>query len=213
VTHLAKGNTALSISMTAAASTLATVMLPFNLMFWGQINPTTNTLLTSIDVSGSALLVNLLLVLALPLALGLFIQHQWPALAKPLHKYLKNISVVALIAFIVVAVYRNQGAFSAHFGLIFTVVLVHNALALTLGFLAGKMSGLATADIKATTIEVGMQNSSLAIAIVFTQFNAEAGMALICAFWGTWHIVSGLLIAVVFNRYPKPVLVGCEESR
>ncbi|RKZ99305.1 MAG: bile acid:sodium symporter family protein, partial [Gammaproteobacteria bacterium] len=56
-------------------------------------------------------------------------------------------------------------------------------------------------DIKATTIEVGMQNSSLAIAIVFSQFNGEAGMALISAFWGTWHIVSGLLLAILFRRW------------
>ncbi len=201
VTHLSKGNTALSISMTAAASTLATVMLPVNFVFWSQVNPDTATLITSLEVSGTALFVNLLWVLAIPLTIGLAIKSYFPNVAKPLHKLLKVTSILALIAFIGIAVYRNQNAFLSHFNLIFTIVLLHNAVALLLGFMAGKYARLPVRDIKATTIEVGMQNSSLAIAIVFTQFGGEPGMALICAFWGTWHIVSGLIIAMVFGRW------------
>ena len=83
------------------------------------------------------------------------------------------------------------------------VVLIHHAVAFLLGFLAGKLSHLSTRDVKATTIEVGMQNSSLAIAIVFTQFDGQSGMALISAFWGTWHIVSGLFIALSFRFISK----------
>jgi BASS family bile acid:Na+ symporter len=63
------------------------------------------------------------------------------------------------------------------------------------GYTAASFGKLPVADKKAITLEVGMQNSSLAIAIVFTQFNGEYGMALICAFWGTWHIVSGIAFA------------------
>lgn len=74
-----------------------------------------------------------------------------------------------------------------------------------LGYSVGKFSQLTIRDTKAITIEVGMQNSSLAIAIVFTQFNGEAGMALISAFWGTWHIISGLLIAITFRRISNNV--------
>lgn len=212
ITQLAGGNTALSISMTAAASALATVMLPINFMFWSQLNPVTLELMTTIDVSRSALFINLLLVLALPLMLGLTLRHYWPKLAGVLHQVLKNISIVALFAFIAIAVLRNQQAFMAHFGLIFSIVLGHNLLALLLGFSAGKYAKLSIRDIKATTIEVGMQNSSLAIAIVFSQFNGQPGMALICAFWGTWHIVSGLLLALSFNRWGKSPLTQVYEK-
>jgi len=207
VTHLSNGNTALSMSMTAASSSLATIMLPINFVFWSQVNSVTSSLMTSIDVSGSALFLNLIQVLALPLILGLFIQYRWPYIAKPLHKILKVSSILALIAFIFIAIFKNQQAFLSHFELIFTIVLIHNAIALLLGFLAGKYAKLNIRDIKATTIEVGMQNSSLAIAIVFTQFNGEAGMALICAFWGTWHIASGLVIAFLFNRWDRPTSI------
>jgi BASS family bile acid:Na+ symporter len=203
VTHLSKGNAALSISMTAAASAIAIFMLPLNFVFWSQVNPTTAQMLTSIEVSGLDLFINLFWVLAIPLSLGLFIKHKFSLLGKTLHKWLKISSLLALIAFIFIAIIKNKAAFFSNFQLIFTVVLIHNALAFSLGFLAGKYAKLGTRDIKAITIEVGMQNSSLAIAIVFTQFNGEAGMALISAFWGTWHIISGLIIAVIFRKWPN----------
>jgi len=201
VTQLAKGNTALSIAMTAVASVLAIVMLPANFLFWSQVNPVTATMLNSIEVSAGGLIINLIMVLAIPLASALLIRHRWPALADSLHKLLKVTSLIALLVFIVGSVWRHQEAFLSQFSLMFSVVLLHNAIAFLLGYLAGKSAKLAPRDIKATTIEVGMQNSSFAIAIVFTQFNGEADMALISAFWGTWHIVSGLLIALVLSRW------------
>lgn len=158
VTHLAKGNTALSISMTATSSALATIMLPINFVFWSTLNPTTHALMQSIEVSGEALFFNLLLVLALPLLLGLLIQHFWHAIARTLHTILKVTSIVALFVFVAVAIYRNLDAFKLHFQLMFLVVLCHNALAYLLGFFAGKLVHLSIRDTKATTIEVGMQN-------------------------------------------------------
>lgn len=203
VTHLAHGNTALSISMTAMASAIAIFMLPVNFVFWSAINPETAFMMKSIEVSGIDLFFNLFYVLAIPLVIGLTIKQKLPNFANTLHKTLKVTSILALIAFISVAILRNQTAFMAHFQLIFVIVLAHNALALMLGFSAGKFSQLSIRDTKAITIEVGMQNSSLAIAIVFAQFNGEAGMALISAFWGTWHIISGLLIAISFRHFGK----------
>jgi len=212
VTHLAHGNTALSISMTAMASALAIFMLPLNFVFWSAINPETAAMMKSIQVSGMALFFNLFYVLAIPLLIGLTIKSKLPNLATTLHKILKVTSLLALIAFISIAILKNQTAFMSHFQLIFIIVLVHNALALLLGFGVARTSQLSIRDTKAITIEVGMQDSSLAIAIVFTQFNGEAGMALISAFWGTWHIISGLLIAVTFRAYGKKSRSNKQET-
>ena len=205
ITHLSGGNTALSISMTAVASSVAIFMMPLNFVFWASINPHTAELMQSINVNGMDLFINVFWVLGIPLLIGLLIKSRWDNFAVRLHKLLKTSSLLALIAFILIAVIRNKEAFLSHFQLIFMIVLIHNALALSLGYLAGKLSGLSHRDIKATTIEVGMQNSSLAIAIVFTQFDGEPGMALISAFWGTWHIISGLIIATVFQRWNNKV--------
>ncbi len=197
ITHLSGGNTALSISITAISSTVAVAMLPINFMFWASLNPEANQLLLNINVNGLDILKSLVIVLAVPLALGFLIQKIAPKMALNLHNILKYLSLLALIAFIFIAVFKNLDHFLNNFWMLFAVVLVHNALALSLGYFASSLGRLPVADKKAVTLEVGMQNSSLAIAIVFTQFNGEYGMALISAFWGTWHIVSGLVFSGV----------------
>jgi BASS family bile acid:Na+ symporter len=195
ITHLSGGNTALSISITAISSTLAIFMLPINFVFWASLNPVANELLLNINVSGVDIAKSLLVVLAAPLALGFLMQHFTPNLSKKLHTVLKYVSLFALFMFIFMAVFKNYEHFVAQFWVLFVAVLAHNVLAMGTGYAAASFGKLPVADKKAITLEVGMQNSSLAIAIVFTQFNAEYGMALISAFWGTWHIVSGIAFA------------------
>lgn len=201
ITHLSGGNTALSISITAVSSTVAVVLLPINFVFWSSLNPVANQLLLDVSVNGFDILKSLLLVLALPLILGFTIQQHMLKLAQALHGVLKYLSLIALVAFIFIAVYRNQEHFAEHFTMLFLVVLAHNALALGIGYFSSVAAKLNTADKKAVTLEVGMQNSSLAIAIVFTQFDGQYGMALISAFWGTWHIVSGIAFASASRLY------------
>jgi len=203
ITHLSGGNTALSISITAISSTLAIFMLPINFVFWATMNPVANELLLSINVSGADIAKSLLIVLAAPLALGFLMQHYTPNLSKRLHSVLKYISLLALFMFVFMAVFKNYEHFIAQFWLLFAAVLAHNVLAMGTGYAAASVGKLPSADKKAITLEVGMQNSSLAIAIVFTQFNAEYGMALISAFWGTWHIVSGVAFAGVCRYTDK----------
>jgi len=201
ITHLSGGNTALSISITALSSVLAIGLLPINFMFWASFNDEALTLLKAVDVSGVDILKSLLVVLAAPLALGFLLQKWTPELSKWLHHKLKYLSVVALFLFIIIAIAKHSDHFFAHFWTLMMVVLLHNGLALVIGFGASSIGHLPVADKKAVTLEVGMQNSSLAIAIVFTQFGGEYGMALISAFWGTWHIVSGGLFAVIARRW------------
>ncbi len=197
------GNTALSISITAISSTLAIFMLPINFVFWASMNPVANELLLNINVSGADIAKSLLIVLAAPLALGFLMQHYTPNLSKKLHTILKYVSLFALFMFIFLAVFKNYEHFVAQFWMLFIAVLAHNVLAMGTGYAAASFGKLPVADKKAITLEVGMQNSSLAIAIVFTQFNAEYGMALISAFWGTWHIVSGVAFAGVCRYMDK----------
>lgn len=201
ITFLARGSVALSISMTAVASALAIVLMPLNFAFWAGLNPATHRMLREIDVGAFDLFVSLLVVLAIPLALGQFVLHRWPRLAGLLHRGLKHLSVLALFVFIVAAIAKNWEAFTAHFALLFACVLAHNGAALAIGYLTARGFRLDRPDTRAVTIEVGIQNSSLAIAITFSQFNAEGGMLLISAFWGTWHIVSGLLVAAAFRLH------------
>ena len=196
ITFLARGNVALSISMTALSSLLAIFLLPVNFTFWAGLNPDASALLQAIEVDVASVFEALIIILAVPLLLGQFVRHYWPIAAQTLHHLLKYASVFILFAFIILAVAQNAEAFASQFWLLLAVVFFHNAIALSLGYLSARLGGLPGSDRRAVMIEVGIQNSSLAIAIVFTQLGGEANMALIAAFWGTWHIVSGMVIAV-----------------
>lgn len=92
------------------------------------------------------------------------------------------------------------------------IVVLHNLCALLLGWGSARLSGLADFDRRALTIEVGMQNSGLALGLIFTQFGAQPDMALIAALWGTWHIVSGLLLVALWRRTPPHLHAEKEEQ-
>ena len=71
---------------------------------------------------------------------------------------------------------------------------------LALGWLAARAIRMNTPDTRAVTIEIGMQNSGLGLALILNQFDALGGAALIAAGWGIWHIISGSLLAALWKR-------------
>ena len=83
-------------------------------------------------------------------------------------------------------------------------MLIHNALALNLGYLTGRLFRLNEPDSRAVSIEVGIQNSGLGLVLVFNFFAGLGGMAIIVAWWGIWHIIAGLFAAFVFSRRRLP---------
>ena len=87
---------------------------------------------------------------------------------------------------------------------IVALVIGQKALALGVGALAGLLVGLNRADRRAVTMEVGIQNSGLGLVIAFTFFPELGGVLLVAAFWGVWHLVSGLTLAQVWSRRPLP---------
>jgi BASS family bile acid:Na+ symporter len=79
--------------------------------------------------------------------------------------------------------------------------LLHNALALITGYLTAKITRLNSRDVKTITIETGIQNSGLGLLIIFTFFDGMGPMALITAWWGIWHLISGIVSAIIFRRF------------
>ena len=117
-----------------------------------------------------------------------------------------RVALAVMLGFVAIAFGRNWSAFVEHFHLFFYLVVGHNALALLVGFAAARLTGLNPAQQRAITLEVGIQNAALGLAIIFTFFPQATGMLLIAAFWGTWHLVSGLLLALYWSRQPLPAL-------
>ena len=204
ITYLAKGNCAVSVSMTAVSTAAAIVMTPFNLAFWGSLNPDTAQILKKVSLSPFDVFVNIFIILGIPLILGLFLARTFPFLVDKLRKPFKIFSLVFFIAIVAGALGANWRHFLNYVGLVFFGVLVHNALALNLGYWAGRLVGLSEPDRRAVSIEVGIQNSGLGLVLVFNFFGGLGGMAIITAWWGIWHIIAGLIAAYFFSRRPLP---------
>ena len=111
---------------------------------------------------------------------------------------IKYISFIILIAIIALAFASNYKLFLAHYHYIIALVLVHNALALAIGYYFSRLMKLSKRDTRSITIETGIQNSALGLLIIFSVFNGQGGMALIAAWWGIWHIISGFAISQFF---------------
>ena len=204
ITYLAKGNCAVSVSMTAVSTAAAIFMTPFNLAFWGNLNPHTAQILKKVSLSPFDVFVNIFIILGIPLILGLILSRIFPSLVDRLRKPFKIFSLIFFIGIVAGALGANWRNFINYVGLVFFGVLIHNALALNLGYWAGQLFRLDEQDKRAVSIEVGIQNSGLGLVLVFNFFGGMGGMAIITAWWGIWHIIAGLITAYIFSRKPLP---------
>ena len=209
ITHLARGNTALSVSVTSVSSLLAIITLPLNFALISSLNPETAAFLAgemgTLDVDSAGIVMGLLLMLVLPLLSGMLVGNLFGRFTQLILPLFKRLSMSAFGLFLGIAIYTNWDMLVANVGLIFLLVVAQNAAALLLGWSAASLFGVADGDRRALTIEVGMQNSGLALGLILTQFGAQPDMALIAALWGTWHIVSGLLLVLVWRRHAPHV--------
>jgi BASS family bile acid:Na+ symporter len=200
MTWLARANVAVSVSMTAISSLVAMVMTPFNFALYGWLNPHTRSVLTEIQLDSMNILILVALVLGLPLLVGMMTGKLFPRFAARAEKPMRVITLLVLLLFVGVAFGNNMDVFLATADRIVILVVLQNLLALGMGAFAGGLTGLPRQDRRAITMEVGIQNSGLGLAILFTFFPEASGMILIAAFWGVWHLVSGLLLAWWWSR-------------
>jgi BASS family bile acid:Na+ symporter len=195
ISHLAGANTALSVCLTAIATLVAVVMTPFNLQFWGSLYEPSGKLLQEVALSPLDMVKVVALLLGVPLLLGMWVNHTRPIIAQHLSKLFKVVSLLFFVGLVFLALYNNRSIFMDYVFYVFWIVVLHNLLAFTTGFSVGKLFGLDTNSVRSITIETGIQNSGLGLLLIFTFFDGLGGMALLAAFWGIWHIVSGLLLA------------------
>jgi BASS family bile acid:Na+ symporter len=201
LTYLARGNTALSVSMTAVSSVVAIVMTPLNVSLWGALNPKTQALLHEVSLSPADVLGTIVLILGLPMVAGIGVSRLVPGLADKVRRPVKVFSMIFFLFVFAFALKANWDYFVSYVGVIFFAVVLHNALALSVGYGSAALFGLPRRDRRAVCIEVGIQNSALALVLIFDFFDGLGGMAIIAGLWGIWHIVSGLLLATAFNGF------------
>ena len=191
ITYLAKGDLALSVGMTATSTLLAPLLTP--LLVWLLAG-------TMVEVDTIGMLLSIVYVVIAPIAVGLVFQRYLPKFTKSIVSYLPAFSSV-VIAFVVgIVVSHNADRLLVGGMIVVLVVMLHNLCGLSLGYIIGRLLGLADAKRRAISIEVGMQNSGLASSLATLHFAAYPLATIPGAIFSVWHNISGALVARIYSK-------------
>lgn len=184
MTYLARGDVALSVSMTMTTTILAPIVTP--ILSWWLAG-------AWIDISLQAMMISIIQVVVVPIALGIIINKFFGDFVRKAIKLLPLISVIAIVLIVGGVVSVSAQKIMETGLLIMAVVILHNMLGYALGFAIAKALKMDMAKSKAISIEVGMQNSGLATSLAMMHFGAVA--AIPGAIFSVWHNISGSLAA------------------
>ena len=214
MSSISRAHVELSVSLTAITTALAVLLTPLNFWVWG------NLYLDCADISADVprlviplwdVFKTIFILLGVPLVLGVLTSQFLPRVADFLKKPLQWLSIIFFIAMVLLSFWGNREAFLKCIQYIFIIVFIHNLLALLIGFGVSSIFRLPRMDRRTLTIETGIQNSGLGLVLllgtsIFTNFFGSTpfgGMLVITAWWGVWHIVSGLTVSGIFYLYDR----------
>ncbi|MCF6220447.1 MAG: bile acid:sodium symporter family protein [Robiginitomaculum sp.] len=203
MTLFGRGNTALSVSMTATSSLAAAFITPVSILFWLSLYPPTRALLTTINFDVGAFLLQTLIILAIPILLGMVVAFKAPIFAAKVQKPLAISAVTVMMVMIIIGFYKYRALIPMAAALVVPLVVIHNACALALGYLSGLLTGADVPTRRALTFEVGIQNSALGFVILVTQLDGLGGAVVLTGLWGLWHLVGGWTMVGLFRYADK----------
>lgn len=216
ISSLSKGNVELSVSMTAVSTLFAPIITPFNFWLWGTLYcrfAAVKNDIPTLEIPFAEMLEQIVLILGIPIILGVIVSRYIPRVAKALAKPSQMLSILLFLAMVIVSVNKvltgldSTWAVYAALLTALLVVIIHNASVLGLGYSGASLMKVAPADRRSLTIETGIQNSGLGLALLLnpaifdpTVWHNNGGMVIVTALWGVWHIISGLTVASIFRR-------------
>lgn len=193
MTYLARGDLALSVTLTSVSTLLAPLMIPLLMyVYAGQW----------IDIPVLKLFKSTALIVLLPVALGVGLRTILRDRIKYVLPILPSVSAIAIIFIVGVIVAANAPGITKVALIITVIVIIHNTLGLAIGYGAAKLVGMDEKRARAISLEIGMQNSGLAVALANMYFGALA--ALPGAIFSIWHTISGSAVAWWWRRKAGP---------
>lgn len=193
--HLAGANAALSVTLTSISTLGAILLTPLYFGLLSKLIPGSEVYAGTVQVNAGQMVTTILELILLPIVLGMGLQWRFPAFTARIKRPVGAISMTIFLGFILVAVYANFNQIVHYLHLVFFLVFMHNCLALAGGYWLARWNGLPQADIRAISIETGIQNSGLGLILIFNFFDGLGGMAMIAAWWGVWHLISAFSLA------------------
>ncbi|WP_213424251.1 bile acid:sodium symporter family protein [Bhargavaea massiliensis] len=191
--YLAKGNVALSVAMTSFSTLLAPIATPaILLLLAGQWLP----------VDAKSMFMSIVQVIIVPIALGLIVRRFLPGLVQKSIAVVPLISVFAILVIVMAVTAANAGNVTSSGFIVFIAVFLHNSAGLLFGYLLARAFGLNENDRRAISLEVGMQNSGLGVALATAHFSPLAALPSV---WGAiWHNISGPILATIWSKKDAP---------
>ena len=212
ITSLSRGNSELSVSLTAFNTAACIFTTPINFAFWGKLylnfaNNHNIGELPELQIPFWEIFQSIVIIMGIPLILGMLCGQYLPKVTKVLKKPLQYLSIAVFIAMVILIFVGNFDAFMRCIKYIFLVVFIHNLLALGIGFGTSTALKLPYKDRRTLTIETGIQNSGLGLILLLNPnifpdsgvWANNGGMLVITAWWGVWHIISGLTLAFLWK--------------
>ena len=192
ITYFAKGDIALSVSITSVNTMLAPILTPL---------VTYLLLSTTGEVDVISMILAIVNVILIPIALGFVLNRFFATATQKMVDLLPVISVVAICMIIATVVAHNaEKIYNCGF-LVLSVVILHNLLGYLCGFALGKLLKMEPARVKAFSIEIGMQNSGLATSLASTAFPMLTMATVPGAIFSVWHNISGAILAEIYRHW------------
>ncbi len=168
MTHIAKGDSALSISLTAVTSIISVLTLPFivNLALKEFMGADSNVVLPL----GKTIL-GIFLITTVPVALGMLIKGFKNNLAEKIEPICRKVASILFVIIVIAAIAKDWKLIAENFSTVGPLTLALNTTAMLIAFIAAKLSNLNQAQTTAITYECGFQNGTLAIFITLTLLN------------------------------------------
>jgi BASS family bile acid:Na+ symporter len=192
ICYLARGNVALSITLTAVSTFLAVILTPAL---------TAELVSKTIDVPVLDMLLSILYMVIIPVSAGVLLNHVAGNILKPVRLVFPLLSVIAIVFIIAIIVSLNAQQVHQLGATILIAVMLHNSAGLFLGYFTSRLLGYSPTECRTLAIEVGMQNSGLAVALAIKYFTAAA--ALPGAIFSIWHNLSGSILAGFWSSREK----------
>jgi BASS family bile acid:Na+ symporter len=189
ITYLARGNVALSITLTSLSTLLAIVLTPAITLLIAD---------ASIEVPAGQMLTSILYMVIFPVALGLMFNHFFAKQVTWMSASLPLLAVAAIVLIIAIITALNVNHSAQLGATVLLAVFLHNAIGLFSGYSGARMLGYSARECRTLAIEVGMQNSGLAVALALKHFSAVA--ALPGAIFSIWHNLSGSALAYFWAK-------------
>jgi bile acid:Na+ symporter, BASS family len=202
LTHRARGNVSMSVSLTTASNALCVLLTPVTFAFWGSLNADVDALMRSVEIGFWDMAADVALLIGLPFAAGLLVARIWPRAAERARRPVDTGTLVVLLLLILGGLAGQAEVILLGLTAVVAAAVVQNLFSLLAGYGVGLACRLPPAGVRTMTFEIGIRNTALAMVLVLAYFGEIGGAALAVAFWGLWDSVTGVALAQWWRRHP-----------